>query len=181
MQHGQDAAGSPGCSSDAPRGDRVRPGWAQPGGPLLLKPSGVTADSLHPALVTKGNQGVPPMASPKCIFQIPMEKMLCTAQASPCSLGTCVLAKTVLDIQTTVFKPEGVLYMGGSRGARGSRAATVEAGGLGRALPETRSPKKLGFTRQWGPVWVTSVPFRTFNLYFLNVTLLNDFCRVSPR
>lgn len=110
-----------------------------------------------------------------------MEKMLCTAQASPCSPGTCVLAKTVLDIQKTVFKTRRGFVRGGSWGARGSRAATVEAGGLSFALPETRSSKKLGFTGQGGPVWVTSVPFRTFNLYFLNVTLLNDFCRVSPR
>lgn len=28
---------------------------------------------------------------------------------------------------------------------------------------------------QEGPEWMTSVPFRTFNLYFLNVTILNDF------
>lgn len=27
---------------------------------------------------------------------------------------------------------------------------------------------------------MTSVPFRTFNLYFLNVTILNDFSELAP-
>ena len=39
----------------------------------------------------------------------------------------------------------------------------------------------LIYSAKRAPVWITSIPFRTFYLYFLNVTILNDFFQSQPQ
>lgn len=111
-------------------------------------------------------------------------KRFCTVHVFSMSPASCVFSKITVNVVKIVVRNRRGLVRGEAEMVHGSWVTALKAIFLCYAILIWGSNKRWFMNLRRTPVWITSIPFRTFYLYFLNVTILRSFFfffRVNPR